>query len=80
MQCTCISLPLMFYCFVYTNGLVHYCFPPVVDSSYRCPIVRLSHVVFGSFSRGIPIGPCTTHPYVLLVPRHSGVNLLPLYT
>ena len=28
----------------------------------------------------IPIGPCTTHPYMLLFPRDSGVNTLPLYT
>ena len=28
----------------------------------------------------MPMGPCTTPPYVRLFPRDSGVNSLPLYT
>ena len=45
------------------------------------PVFGLSHFcVFGCFGRGIPIGPCTAHPYVLLIPRDSGVNPLHLYT
>ena len=32
------------------------------------------------FCRGMLIGPCTTHPHMLLIPRDSGVNPLPLYT
>ena len=35
--------------------------------------------LFGSFCR-LPIGPCTIHPYMPLIPRDSGVEALPLYT
>ena len=65
--------------FVYINGLLNYGFPPVNSPSWFA-IILSSYFVFGSFSRRIPIGPCTTHPHMLQIPRHSGVNSLPLYT
>ena len=47
----------------------------VKSFSYLYPLC-----LFGCFRRGIPPGPCTTHPYMLFIPRDSGVNPLPIYT
>ena len=62
---------------------VHFPPPPPPGNSSSCLAnILSSYLAFGSFSRGIPIGPCpthpcmcTTHPYTLEIPRHSGCEL-----
>ena len=56
--------------------------PPPGNSSSCLANILSSYLAFGSSSRGIPIGPCpthpcmcTTHPYTLEIPRHSGCEL-----
>ena len=62
-------------------------YTPLLHSSFHIILlafflfVTFYHCYFpGSFFRGIPIGPCTIHPHMLLLPRDSGVNSLPLDT
>ena len=44
--------------------LVSLLFSLRINLSYFC--------IFGCFCRGIPIGPCTTHQYMLLIPETQG--------